>query len=224
MSPLLSLCISVDYARKPILRDLAFDINEAEIFGLAGPSGAGKSTIALAILRLLDMRGGSVRGSILFHGRDLMTCRERDLRHIRGREIAMVPQSPVSALNPALRLETHLREAWRAHSSALWPTDHTRPRFERMDLPTDAEFLRRYPSQISVGQAQRVLIAMAMLHKPRLILADEPTSALDPESRAGILSLFRDLNRDYGVAILYISHDLASMEEICHRSTSLERC
>jgi ABC-type glutathione transport system ATPase component len=221
VNPLLSLRISVDYARKPTLRDLAFQINEAEIFGLAGPSGAGKSTIALAILRLLDMRGGSVRGSILFNGRDLMTCRERDLRHIRGREIALVPQSPVSALNPALRLETQLREAWRAHSSAPWTTDHTRPLFERMDLPADAEFLRRYPSQISVGQAQRVLIAMAMLHKPRLVLADEPTSALDPESRAGILGLFRDLNRDYGVAILYISHDLASMEKICHRSTSL---
>jgi len=221
VNPLLSLLISVDYARKPILRDLAFQINEAEIFGLAGPSGAGKSTIALAILRLLDMRGGSVRGSILFNGRDLMTCPERDLRHIRGREIALVPQSPVSALNPALRLETQLREAWRAHSSVPWTTDHTRPLFERMDLPADAEFLRRYPSQISVGQAQRVLIAMAMLHKPRLVLADEPTSALDPESRAGILGLFRDLNRDYGVAILCISHDLASMEKICHRSTSL---
>jgi ABC-type dipeptide/oligopeptide/nickel transport system ATPase component len=93
-----------------------------------------------------------------------------------------------------------------------------------MGLPPDAEFLRRYPSQISVGQAQRVVIAMAMLHKPRLIIADEPTSALDPESRAEILELFRVLNRDYGVAILYISHDTASMQEICHRSTNLKRC
>src|SRR5207248_4633540 len=98
--PLLSVRISVDYPQKPgVLEDVEFDIDEGEIFGLGGPSGAGKSTIALAILRVLDMRGGRLRGRILFDGRDLMACSERDLRHIRGRDIALVPQSPVSALN-----------------------------------------------------------------------------------------------------------------------------
>ena len=120
-APLLSVSISVGYPEKPrALENVAFDIEEGEIFGLSGPSGAGKSTVALAILRLLEMRGGRVRGSILFGGRDLMACRERDLRRIRGCEIALVLQSPLAALNPALRLETQIREAWRAHSAVPW--------------------------------------------------------------------------------------------------------
>jgi ABC-type glutathione transport system ATPase component len=222
--PLLSVRISVDYPQKPnVLEDVAFDIDEGEIFGLAGESGAGKSTIALAILRLLDMRGGRVRGRILFGGRDLMTCGERELRRIRGREMALVPQSPIASLNPALRLETQIREAWRAHSPVGW-SDARRDVVGllcRMGLPEEDSLLRRYPSQISVGQAQRVVIAMAMLHKPRLIIADEPSSALDPGWRAGILGLFRSLNRDSGTAILYISHDDASMAELCHRTANI---
>src|SRR5947209_1641946 len=145
-APLLSVRVSVDYPQKPgVLDDVAFDIDEGEIFGLGGASGAGKSTIALAILRLLEMRGGHVRGRILFDGRDLMTCRERDLRHIRGRDIALVPQSPVAALNPALRLETQIREAWRAHSRVRWREAcmEVRARFRQMGLPEDDSFLRR---------------------------------------------------------------------------------
>jgi peptide/nickel transport system ATP-binding protein len=223
-APLLSVRISVDYPEKPgALEDVAFEIEEGEIFGLAGPSGAGKSTIALAILRLLEMRGGRVRGRILFGGSDLMVCRERDLRRIRGREIALVLQSPIAALNPALRLETQFREAWRAHSAVPWA--EAKPAVGallcRMALPEDDAFLRRYPRQMSVGQAQRVVIAMAVLHKPRLLIADEPSSALDAASRAEILDLFRRLNREQGTAILYISHDLSSMAELCHRSAVL---
>src|SRR5207244_4327367 len=141
--------------------------------------GSGKSTIALAILRLLDMRGGQVRGTIHFAGRDLMALSEREMRRIRGREIALAPQSPVAALNPALRLQTQIREAWRVHAAGAAQFFSL---FERIGLPCGDDFLRRYPSQISVGQAQRVVMAMAMLHKPRLILADEPTTALDPEA------------------------------------------
>ena len=224
-APLLSVRISVDYPEKPgALENVAFEIEEGEIFGLAGPSGAGKSTIALAILRLLEMRGGRVRGRILFGGRDLMACRERDLRRIRGCEIALVLQSPLAALNPALRLETQIREAWRAHSAVPWAEAKpaVRALLCRMALPGDDAFLRRYPSQVSVGQAQRVVIAMAVLHQPRLLIADEPSSALDAASRAGILDLFRRLNRDQGAAILYISHDLSSMAELCHRGAVLQ--
>jgi len=224
IAPLLSVRISVDYPDKPrTLDDVAFDIAEGEIFGLAGESGVGKSTVALAIPRLLEMRGGRVRGRILFAGRDLVACRERELRRIRGRELALVLQSPLSALNPALRIETQFREAWRAHSAVSW--SETKPAVRdllcRMGLPREDAFLRKYPSQLSVGQAQRVVIAMAVLHRPRLIIADEPTSALDPGSRGEILDLFRRLNREHGTAILYISHDLASMAELCHRSALL---
>jgi len=217
---LLSVRISVDYpGKRDAVDQVAFDIGEGEVFGLAGDSGSGKSTIALAILRLIEMRGGRVRGEIRFRGRDLSHCRERELRQVRGSEMSLVMQSPASALNPALRLETQFREAWSNHAKAPWR--EARPGvvalLRQMGLPCDDEFLKRYPSQVSVGQAQRVVIAMAMVHGPKLIIADEPTSALDPGSRGEILALLRKLNLERGTAILYISHDLPSMQELCHR-------
>jgi ABC-type dipeptide/oligopeptide/nickel transport system ATPase component len=210
----------VDYPGKPgALSEVELELRAGETLGLVGQSGSGKSTIALAILRLLEMRGGRARGSILFQGRDLMSCTERELRRLRGSAMSLVPQSPVSALNPALRLETHLREAWRAHAASPWSA--ARPGVQgllrQMDIPADDAFLRRYPHQVSVGQAQRVVLAMAMMHRPALLIADEPTSALDAVSQAGILDLLRWLNRDFGTAILYISHDLSSVASICDR-------
>jgi ABC-type glutathione transport system ATPase component len=210
----------VDYRNKHgVLRDVAFHILPGEAFGLVGASGSGKSTIAMAILRLLEMRGGSARGSIVFEGRELLTCREREMRRLRGRRIALVPQSPVSALNPALRLETHLREAWQAHSTRPWKEARTSVRelLIRLELPADEAFFRRYPHQVSVGQAQRVLIAMAVLHRPALLIADEPTSALDTSAQREILGLLRGLNREFAMATLYISHDLTSVAALCQR-------
>jgi ABC-type glutathione transport system ATPase component len=220
VGPLLSVDLSVDYRNKQgVLRDLAFDIFPGEVFGLLGASGSGKSTVALAILRLLEMRGGTVRGSILFEGRELLTCREKEMRQLRGRKIGLVPQSPASALNPALRLETHFREAWQAHSARPWK--ETRASVQqllgRLELPSDEAFLRRYPHQVSVGQAQRVLIAMAVLHRPALLIADEPTSALDTAAQREILELLRGLNRQFAMAVLYISHDLGSVAALCQR-------
>jgi ABC-type glutathione transport system ATPase component len=218
--PVLALRISVDYPGKPrAIDDVAFEIGEGEIVGLAGESGSGKSTITLAILRLLQMQGGSAHGEIRFRGRDLMRYREREMRRLRGREISLVMQSPVSALNPVLRLEAHLREAWCVHSSIPWRSARSdvTALFRRLGLPDDEAFLRRYPGQLSVGQAQRVIVAMAVLHRPKLILADEPTSALDPASRGTCLNLFRQINQEFGSAILFISHDLPSMTELCAR-------
>jgi ABC-type glutathione transport system ATPase component len=169
-------------------------------------------------MRLLELRGGKIHGSIRFDGRELMECDAGALRRIRGKEIALVLQSPMSSLNPALRIETQLREVWRAHSEAPWreAKESIGALLARMGLPADAEFVRRYPRQLSVGQAQRVAIAMAVMHRPKLLIADEATSALDPESRGGILDLFERLNRELQVSILYISHDLASVERLCH--------
>ena len=217
---LLSVNLSVDYRNKQgVLRDVAFDILPGEAFGLVGASGSGKSTIALAILRLLEMRGGSARGSIVFEGRELLTSTEKEMRRVRGRRIGLVPQSPASALNPALRLETHLREAWRAHSAQPWNSARApvQQLLARLELPADDSFLRRYPHQVSVGQAQRVLIAMAVLHRPALLIADEPTSALDTSAQREILGLLRGLNREFAMAALYISHDLASVAAFCQR-------
>jgi ABC-type dipeptide/oligopeptide/nickel transport system ATPase component len=218
---LLSASFSVAYAGKPpVLRDVQLAISEGEVLGLVGQSGSGKSTLALTILGLLDRKRAHSEGTITFEGRDLLLLRESELRSLRGRKIALVLQSPLSSLNPALKIRTQLREAWRAHATtgAIADCDAAlRAALESVSLPSDDEFLKKYPSQMSVGQAQRVLIAMAVIHRPALLIADEATSALDVITQSEILALFRQLNRQTGTAILYISHDLASVAEICDR-------
>ena len=217
---LLAAHVSVRFGEKPaVLRDVQLEIRRGEVLGLVGQSGSGKSTLAMAILGLLDRKNTSAQGVIEFDGLDLLTLRERELRGLRGRKIALVLQSPLSALNPALKIRTQLREAWRAH--AIGPAAEGEgaigSALESVSLPASDEFLRKYPSQMSVGQAQRVLIAMAVMHRPALLIADEATSALDLITQSEILALFRELNRSSGMAILYISHDLASVAGICDR-------
>jgi len=223
--PLLEVNLSADYPeRSGVLDGVSFTMRGGEILGLIGRSGSGKSTIALAILRLLELRGGRMRGTLRFRGRDLLVCDRRALREIRGREIGFVPQSPMSALNPALHLETQFREAWRAHRPEPWASAKLQVRelLAGMALPTTDAFLRRYPRQLSVGQAQRVTIAMAVLHRPKLLIADEATSALDPTSQTEILDLFSRLNRTMGTALLYISHDMSSVARLCQTVAVLE--
>ena len=218
--PLLSMRLSVDYPGKPgVLRDLSLDVGRQEILGLVGQSGCGKSTLALAILKLLYLKGGRAQGSIHFNGRDLMRLREREVRSLRGKEIGLILQSPMSSLNPALRIGTQLEEAWYVHRQGSRDEcrQALREALENVSLPGEQEFLRRYPSQLSVGQAQRVLIAMAVLHRPALLIADEPTSALDLITQAEILQLFASLSTKFGISILYISHDLLSVATIAHR-------
>jgi len=216
----LSARISVSYAGKPlVLRDIDLQIRRGEVLGLVGQSGSGKSTLAMAVLGLIDRKKTQVDGTIDFEGCDLLKLRERELRQLRGRKIALVLQSPLSSLNPALKIRTQLKEAWRAHASGSGPGCDAaiRRALESVSLPSNDDFLRKYPSQMSVGQAQRVLIAMAVLHRPTLLIADEATSALDVITQSEILALFRELNRATGMAILYISHDLASVAGICDR-------
>jgi len=223
-APLLSVRISAGYrARADVLRDVAFEIEPGEIVGLAGQSGSGKSTIALAIMRLLHLKGGAVRGQICFRGCDLLRSTEREMSAIRGREISLVLQNPVSSLNPALRIGTQLSEAWEAHSRAPRASRETAifDALESVSLAVDQPFLRRYPNELSVGQAQRVLIAMAILHRPALLIADEATSALDALTQSEILRLFARLNRELSMAILYISHDLLSIASLCRRMAIL---
>jgi ABC-type glutathione transport system ATPase component len=218
--PFLSLCLNVDYTTKPgVLRNASLEMREGEVMGLIGHSGSGKSTIALSILRLLALKGGKASGAAWFRGRDLMRASEREMRAIRGREVGLVLQSPLSSLNPALRIGTQLGEAWWAHANGAGGQcrQALREALRSVSLPAEDEFLKRYPSQLSVGQAQRVLIAMAILHRPPLLIADEPTSALDPITQSEILALFAQLNRERNMAILYISHDLLSVASICDR-------
>jgi ABC-type glutathione transport system ATPase component len=219
-APLLSLRLSVDYGNKAgVLRDVSMDLHQGEILGLVGQSGSGKSTLSLAILRLLHLKGGTPRGTLLFKGEDLFAKTESAMRSLRGREMSIVLQSPLSSLNPALRIGAQLREAWRAHADGSREecAAAISTALVNVSLPNDSDFLRRRPSQLSVGQAQRVIIAMAVLHRPSLLIADEPTSALDTITQSEILRLFAELNRQLGMGILYISHDLLSVAALCHR-------
>ena len=219
-APLLSLRLSVDYRNKAgVLRDVFIELRQGEILGLVGQSGSGKSTLSLAILRLLHLKGGTARGNLSFKGQDLFAKSEAEMRSLRGREMSIVLQSPLSSLNPALRIGTQLSEAWRAHADGMQDecAAAISTGLANVSLPNDRDFLRRWPSQLSVGQAQRVIIAMAILHRPSLLIADEPTSALDTITQSEILHLFAELNRELGMGILYISHDLLSVAALCHR-------
>ena len=222
---LLSAQVTVRYPGKaPVLRGVSLEIARGEVLGLVGQSGSGKSTLAMAILGLLGRQRAIVEGNMFFQGVDLLAMRERELRSLRGRSLSLVLQSPLASLNPALQIRTQLKEAWRAHSNGNATSEDCDRAIQfalkSVSLPSDQEdkdFLRKRASQLSVGQAQRVLIAMAIMHRPALLIADEATSALDVITQSEILELFARLNREIGMSILYISHDLPSVAGICQR-------
>lgn len=223
---LLSLRLDAGYPGKPaVLRNLSLELRRGEILGLVGRSGCGKSTLALAILRLLNLKRGHVTGSIHFHGLELLSASERQMRQLRGKEIGLVLQSPISSLNPALKIGTQLNEAWKVHRPGTREECRRAvlDALENVSLPEAAGFLDRYPAELSVGQAQRILIAMAILHRPPLLIADEPTSALDLITQAEILQLFARLSRMLTMSILYISHDLLSVATISDRVAVMEQ-
>jgi ABC-type glutathione transport system ATPase component len=216
---LLQVNLQAGYAGKSVLRDIRFELPQGEVLGLVGTSGAGKSTLVLSLLGLLPWRNGRVTGEVMLEGQNLLALPERELRKLRGRQVALIPQSPMTALNSAISLQSHFHEAWRAHEKRGRAVLEERMQalLAEVRLPCDSEFLRRRPAQISVGQAQRVLIALALLHRPALIIADEPTSALDPVTQTQIVDLLKKLNRTHGATLLYISHDLVSVLQLSDR-------
>jgi ABC-type glutathione transport system ATPase component len=224
---LLSAHVTVRYPGKaPVLKGISLEIARGEVVGLVGQSGSGKSTLAMAILGLLGRQRAIVEGNICFQGADLLSMSERELRKLRGRSLSLVLQSPLASLNPALQIRTQLREAWRAHSDRTATREDCEQAIQSalksVSLPSgnddsNQDFLNKRACQLSVGQAQRVLIAMAILHRPALLIADEATSALDVITQSEILELFARLNREIGMSILYISHDLPSVAGICQR-------
>jgi peptide/nickel transport system ATP-binding protein len=211
--------LAIDFGPAAAVRGLSLEIGHGESLGFVGESGSGKSVTALAILRLLDP-AARVTGAIHFDGQDLLTLSPEKMRRLRGREIAMIFQEPMTALNPVMPVGEQIAEAIRVHHRDL-SRRHVREAvieaMEAVALPDPAKRYRDYPHQFSGGQRQRILIAMAIANRPRLLIADEPTTALDVTVQAQILELLADLRERFGLAMLFISHDLAVVSQVVDR-------
>ncbi|MCC0073784.1 MAG: ABC transporter ATP-binding protein [Rhodobacter sp.] len=205
----------------PAVMDFSCTVMPGEAMGLVGESGCGKSTVALAVMRDLGVNGRIVGGSIRFKGRDLTNMSQEDLRGLRGSEIAMIYQEPMASLNPAMKIGAQLAEVPMIHggmsrSDAL---ALARQLVADVRLPDPDRILNSYPHQLSGGQQQRIVIAMALMSKPALLILDEPTTALDVTVEAGIVDLVNDLAEKYGTSMLFISHNLGLVMEVCDRIT-----
>ncbi len=206
--------LQVSISGQPLIHELTLSLAPGEILGLVGESGSGKSLTALSILGLLP-RGAQATGRILLDGRDLLAQNEAALNAMRGRDIGMVFQEPMTALNPLINIGDQVAEVLRVHRATSWRAARLRAQelLERVGLPAAAFGLDRYPHQLSGGQRQRVAIAMAIALQPKLLIADEPTTALDVTTQAQILALLQRLVREEGCALLLVTHDLAVVAE-----------
>jgi peptide/nickel transport system ATP-binding protein len=194
-----------------VVRGVSLTLQPGEVLGLVGESGSGKSVTSLAVLGLLGP-AARVEGSIRWQGRELLSLSNRDLQSIRGREIAMVFQEPMTALNPVMSVGRQIAEAIQAHGPSQSSKAANRQAIEALEsvaIPEAASRFSDYPHQFSGGQRQRILIAMALVHKPKLLIADEPTTALDVTVQAQVLDLLKTLQAEHGLAMLFTSHDLA---------------
>jgi oligopeptide/dipeptide ABC transporter ATP-binding protein len=200
------------------VRDLSLNINYGEAWGLVGESGSGKTVTALSLMRLLrDAPGENLRGKITFDGRDIMALPDGEVRRLRGNEIAMIFQEPMTSLNPIHTCGRQIMEPLILHKG-LTKKEAEERALELLTitgLPSPAQRLNEYPHQLSGGMRQRVMIAMALACKPKLLIADEPTTALDVTIQAQILELMKDLRRETGSAIILITHDLGVIMEMC---------
>ena len=218
--PLLSIeQLTIAFRGKPVVRELSLAIQPGEVLGLVGESGSGKSVTSLAILGLVES-AAEVRGSIRFDGEELLTLRPEAMRRYRGRRIAMIFQEPMTALNPVMQVGRQIAEAIETHQPTLTRREVRNAviaNLEAVALPDPEKRYTDYPHQFSGGQRQRILIAMALANRPQLLIADEPTTALDVTVQAQVLKLLRDLQQQFGLAMLFISHDLAVVAEVADR-------
>ena len=199
------------------VNNVSFSIQPGEILGLVGESGCGKSVTSLSIMKLLARNSKISNGEILLNGKDLLKEDKKGMRKIRGREVAMIFQEPMNSLNPCMRIEKQLTEAILLHNNFSKEEAHNRA-FEvlkSVGIPEPDMTLKSYPHQLSGGMCQRVMIAMAMSCEPELLIADEPTTALDVTIQAQILDLIRDLNQEMNTSVVFITHDLGVVSELC---------
>ena len=213
------------------VEDISFNIYPGEIVGLVGESGSGKSLSALSITSLLGENKEVTNGSIFYNGitktafhdgnaeRDLLTLSEKELQRIRGKEISMIFQEPASSLNPLLRIGPQIAETLELHGEKDKERNKARVKelMERLKLSEPEKLMKSYPHRLSGGMCQRVMIALAIICRPRLLIADEPVTALDYNTQNQILSLLKEINRDFGTSILFISHDLSVIKNLCSR-------
>jgi peptide/nickel transport system ATP-binding protein len=220
VAPLLEVDhLSIYFRDQAVVRDLSFSVRQGEVLGLVGESGSGKSLTSLSILRLLD-GAARVEGAIRFQGENLLALKPEQMRHYRGRKIAMIFQEPMTALNPVMPVGRQIAEAIETHQPELGRTQVRDAVVKAMAAVAIAEpelRMRDYPHQFSGGQRQRLLIAMALVNQPLLLIADEPTTALDVTVQAQILLLLKELQQRNGLGMLFISHDLAVVAQVADR-------
>ena len=209
------------FTRRGLVRavdGVSFSVRRGEVLGLIGESGSGKSVTGFSVMRLVDAPGRIVEGKIRFLGQDLAALSEEEMRSLRGSRIAMIFQDPMMTLNPVLRIDTQMIDAVMAHESVSKAEARIRARdaLGKVGIPSPEERLKAYPHQFSGGMRQRVAIAIAMLHKPELLIADEPTTALDVTIQGEILSEMQTLCRESGTSLIWITHDLAVVAGLAH--------
>lgn len=202
------------------VQDVSFDIYKGEILGLVGESGCGKSVTSLSIMQLLkDTPGKITNGEINFDGINLITADKETVRNIRGGDMSMIFQEPMSSLNPSMRIDRQMIEGIRLHTkmTKAEARQHAASMLQKVGIPDPERVLKNYPHQLSGGMSQRVMIAMAMSCNPKLLIADEPTTALDVTIQAQILDLMRKIQKEEKSSILLITHDLGVVAEMCSR-------
>ena len=201
------------------VENISLSIDKGQVLGLVGESGCGKSVTALSLLRLVPRPGRIAGGEILYDGTDILKLGQNEIRKYRGKKIALIPQDPMTSLNPVYTVGFQVIEAIQVHEkiSHAEARKRTVELFELVRIPQAKDRIDEYPHQFSGGMRQRVMIAMALSCRPQLLIADEPTTALDVTVQAQILDLLRSIQKENGMSILLITHDLGVVAEMCHR-------
>jgi len=217
-----NLKVSFAASKKELIavRGISYQLNQGEILALVGESGCGKTVSALSILRLIQEPPGKiVSGEILFAGKDLLKLKKKELQDLRGKDIAMIFQDPMTSLNPVLTIGEQIIETLLRHTSffRIYSREKSFRLLEQVEIPSPKQKLDQYPHQLSGGMRQRVMIAMALSCSPRILIADEPTTALDVLIQAQILSLLKKIKNDTQMSILLITHDLGVVAEVAER-------
>jgi len=213
------LSVGLKNGKPPLLKEISFSVKVGEILGILGESGSGKSLTALSILKLLPQGLTFLKGEILFQGKNLLSLKEKEINQLRGKEISLVFQDPLSSLNPVLTIGEQLKEVVDYHLGLKGRESHELilKTLKEVGIPDPELRLKNYPHELSGGLRQRVMIAMAILCSPKLLIADEPTTALDLTLQMQVLELLKTLNRERNLSILFITHDLGILRWFADR-------